>query len=282
MNVTITGENGYISNEIATWLRFTDKQMNLQLISVRGKIKIPINTDVLIHTAAIVHKKENHYQESDYFKINTDLTIELAKKAKDQGVKHFVFFSTMAVYGVEQGEINQSSLLQPKTFYGKSKLAAEQALQSIEDESFTISIVRPPMIYGPNCPGNYKLLRKLAIKTPIFPYVQNQRSMLYIDNLCEFIYQLIINKDAGVFHPQDHTYINTAKMVLEISKQHKRHIILSKISGLVIIKFFSDFTLVNKVFGNLTYAKNISKYRDNSYQRSDFKESIQKTEVIGR
>jgi len=278
MNVTITGENGYISNEIALWLKSKDLEMNIKLISVRSELNISNETDVLIHTAALVHNNENHFQESDYFNINTDLTIRLAQKAKNKGVKHFIFFSTMAVYGLEQGQINSESPLQPKTFYGKSKLAAEQALQAMQDEDFVVSIVRPPMIYGPNCPGNYSLLRKLARKTPIFPNVYNQRSMLFIDNLCEFINQLVINKNSGVFHPQDGTYICTSQMVLEIAKQNKHFILLSKIGGVMLMRTSLKFSLINKIFGSLTYSKDISQYNDNTYQRITFIDAIRITE----
>lgn len=276
----IIGENGYIARNLLTALHNNSMIEEIKAVSVRQGIEdIDFNNyDVCIHTAALVHKKESHYQESDYFKVNTDLTIEIAKKAKNQGVKQFIFLSTMAVYGIEQGEINQHSSLQPKTFYGKSKLAAEQALQAMQDEHFTIAIVRPPMIYGPNCPGNYALLRKLAKKTPIFPFVQNQRSMLFIDHLCEFIHQLMMHKNAGIFHPQDKNYINTAQMVVEISKQNKHAIFLSKIGGAVVNKAFSNVSLVNKVFGNLTYAQNISQYHDNSYQKFTVTEAIKKTE----
>lgn len=280
MKIIIIGKNGYIARNLLTALHNSSMIEEIKAVSVRQGIKdIDFNNyDVCIHTAALVHKKESQYQESDYFKVNTDLTIEIAKKAKNQGIKQFIFLSTMAVYGIEQGEINQQSLLQPKTFYGHSKLAAEQALQAMQDEHFTIAIVRPPMIYGPNCPGNYALLRKLAKKTPIFPYVQNQRSMLFIDHLCEFINQLMMNKDAGIFHPQDRAYINTAQMVVEISKQNKQPLFLSKVGGVIVNKVFSNVSLVNKVFGNLTYAQEISQYDDNSYQRFTVTEAIEKTE----
>ncbi|ATP39037.1 hypothetical protein CSE16_02795 [Solibacillus sp. R5-41] len=280
MKVIIIGKNGYIAKNLLTALNNNSLIVDTAAVSVRQGINdIDFNNyDVCIHTAALVHKKESRYIEADYFKVNTDLTIEIAEKAKHQGVKHFIFLSTMAVYGQERGEINQQSLLQPKTFYGKSKLAAEQALQAMQDKHFTISIVRPPMIYGPNCPGNYALLRKLAMKTPIFPYVQNERSMLFIDHLCEFINQLITNKDAGIFHPQDGAFINTAQMVLTISKQNKRSIFLSKMSGAILNKTLSKVSLINKVFGNLTYAQNISQYNSNSYRKFNLSEAIENTE----
>ncbi|MEG0451251.1 MAG: NAD-dependent epimerase/dehydratase family protein [Lysinibacillus sp.] len=280
MNVIIIGKNSYVAKNLVTAFNNNSRIVEATAVSVRQGIQdIDFDGyDVCIHTAALVHKKESQYQESDYFKVNTDLTIEIAEKAKNQGVKHFIFLSTMAVYGQERGEINQQSSLQPTTFYGKSKLAAEQALQAMQDAQFTVSIVRPPMIYGPNCPGNYALLRKLAKKTPIFPYVQNERSMLFIDHLCEFMNQLIKNKDAGIFHPQDGAFINTTRMVSAISKQNNRSIFLSKMGGAILNKTFSNVSLINKVFGNLTYAHNISQYTNNSYQKFNLAEAIERTE----
>lgn len=280
MKVIIIGKNGYVAKNLVTAFNHNSLIADTAAVSVRHGIdEIDFNEyDVCIHTAALVHKKESQYQESDYFKVNTNLTIDIAEKAKNQGVKHFIFLSTMAVYGQERGEINQQSSLQPTTFYGKSKLAAEQALQAIQDDQFTVSIVRPPMIYGPNCPGNYALLRKLAKKTPIFPSIQNERSMLFIDHLCEFMNQLMKNKDAGIFHPQDEVFINTSQMVLAISKQNNRPIFLSKIGGAILNKMFSNVSLINKVFGNLTYAQNISQYNNNSYQKFNFTEAIKITE----
>lgn len=280
MKVLIVGKNGYVAKKLVAAFKNHPQIEEVATVSVRKGIKDVDFTpyDACIHTAALVHQKESHYQESDYFKVNTDLTIEIAENAKRQGVKQFIFLSTMAVYGQERGEINEQSSLKPKTFYGKSKLAAEQALQALQDERFIVSIVRPPMIYGPNCPGNYGLLRKLAKKTPIFPSIENERSMIFIDHLCEFIKQLLVNKDAGIFHPQDASFINTSQMVLQISKQQNHRIFLSKIGGAILTKTFANISLVNKVFGKLTYAKNISQYNDNSYQKFNVAEAIELTE----
>lgn len=280
MKIIIIGKNGYVAKKILAAFNNNSLITDIKTVSVRkGICDIDFNNyEVCIHTAALVHKKEKQYLESDYFKVNTKLTIEIAEKAKKQGVKHFIFLSSMAVYGQERGEINQHSPLLPTTFYGKSKLAAEQALQTMEDEYFTVSIVRPPMIYGPNCPGNYALLRKLAKKTLIFPYVQNERSMLFIDNLCEFINQLIINEDSGIFHPQDGDFINTSLMVLAISKENNSPIFLSRMSGTILNKTLSNVSLINKVFGNLTYAKDISRYYNNSYQKFNLIKAIEITE----
>ncbi|WP_421663846.1 NAD-dependent epimerase/dehydratase family protein [Lysinibacillus telephonicus] len=279
MKITITGVNGYISNSISTWLSKKSQLFDINLISIRDEITLPNNTDVLIHTAALVHKKESNFLESDYFKVNCDLTVQLAKKAKISGVKHFIFFSTMAVYGIESGEIHSKSVLQPKTFYGKSKLAAEKQLLDLKDDNFIVSIVRPPMVYGPKCPGNYAILEKVARKTPIFPNVKNFRSMIFIYNLTEFIYQLILHKALGIFHPQDSQYVTTSQMVKKIAEIHHHPLFLEPISGSFIKPFCSRIGIVNKVFGNLVYNKDLSSYMDNSYQIYSFEEALKITEL---
>lgn len=280
MKVLIIGKNGYVAKNVVTAFEKSAAIADVHAISVRsGSAEVDFTGyDVCIHTAALVHKKESDYKEADYFHVNTELTLALAEKAKSQGIKQFVFLSTMAVFGQEQGEITEKSELNPKTFYGKSKLAAEQALQAMQDEHFAISIVRPPMIYGPNCPGNYALLRKLAKKTPIFPFVKNERSMLFIDHLCAMLEQLIVNRDAGIFHPQDGTFINTAEMVRSISGQHKKPLYFSRLGGAMLRIVRGHVPIVTKVFGNLTYAQEMSQYKQNSYQNFSLNEAIAKTE----
>src|SRR5699024_6822070 len=129
-------------------------------------------------------------------------------------------------YGVETGIIDESTRLNPKTHYGKSKKAAEDSIQKLETDEFKVAIVRPPMIYGKGCPGNYQRLRKLALRTPIFPDVDNRRSMIYIDNLSEFLRLLTLNTERGFYCPQNEEYMNTALLIKKISKVNNKKVIL--------------------------------------------------------
>lgn len=281
MKIIITGENGYIGNKIEDYLHGSHQGLDIQRISVRnftGDDCSFEDVESIIHTAALVHKKESNYTEKDYFDVNCSLTIELAQKAKAAGVKHFIFFSTMAVYSGTT-EIMESTPLNPASMYGKSKLAAEKELMKMSDVHFIVSIVRPPMVYGPSCPGNYALLSKLAKKTPVFPFVQNERSMIFIGNLTEFVRQLIGNQDGGIFHPQDRDCIRTSDMVNEIASVHGRRIIMSKLSGSLLMKMFGKKSIVSKVFGDLTYSKQLSTYGDNSYQVISLREAIKISEL---
>lgn len=281
MNILITGEKGYISSNLYEYLQSTGSGWHISRKSVRNNDITNLaleKVDILIHPAAIVHKKETLKTEESYYHINTELTRQLALKAKLQGVKQFIFFSTMAVYGIFEGEINENSTLNPQTYYGKSKLAAEKVLLELQDENFKVVIIRPPMVYGPNCPGNYALLSKLSRKTIIFPKVKNKRSMIFINNLMEFVYQIIINNESGIFHPQDPQFINTSLMVREISSINNRKIYFSKLGAQVLKGLIGNKLIYKKVLGNLYYNEKLSEFKDNSYQKYKLGQAIEITE----
>lgn len=281
MNILLTGENGYIANSIAKYIHLKTNKYKVLQKSLRANSldKLSLNEiETVIHAAALVHRNEKIESEAKYFEINTELTYKLAVKAKESGVKQFIFFSTMAVYGNTQQIITRNTKTHPITFYGKSKLAAEEVLLDLQDEHFKVAILRPPMIYGPSCPGNYTLLSKLSCKSPIFPRVENKRSMLFIENLCEFIFQLIQNKESGIFHPQDPQYITTSVMVREIAKVNDKTIYLSKLVGKLLKVIIGRKIVYQKVFGDLYYAEELSSYQDNSYQKYNLEQAIAITE----
>ena len=248
------------------------------------------NTDVVFHVAGIAHADVGKVSEEGkelYKKVNTDLAIETAKKAKAAGVKQFIFMSSAIVYGAS-GKIGESKVItkdtepNPENFYGESKLNAEKGLKELEEvNQFKVVILRPPMIYGPGCKGNYNSLRKFALKLPLFPKVSNERSMLYIDNLCEFIRLMIDNEESGTFHPANKELSNTSQMVRLIAEAHGKKIHL--IGGFTwALKIMSHFTgLVNKAFGNLSYADILSEYRDD-YRVVSLEESIKATENVAQ
>jgi UDP-glucose 4-epimerase len=231
--------------------------------------------DVVFHVAGIAHVKETDDNRALYYLVNRDLAYETAKMAKESGVKHFIFLSSMSVYGVENGVIDNSTKLTPKTAYGKSKAEAENLLKNLNGESFVLSIIRPPMVYGPGCKGNYPKLSKLAVKTPIFPLVDNKRSMIYVDNLSEYVKIIIEKKKSGVLIPQNAEYINTSMMVKLIADENSKKVSMTKMfSG--VLKHLKIGPL-KKVFGDLVYDIEISDFSDD-YQVCSFKESIKITE----
>jgi len=183
----------------------------------------------------------------------------------------------MSVYGLNNGIIDKNTPEKPKSAYGKSKLEAEKLINKLNDDIFTVTILRPPMVYGKGCKGNYSRLAKLTLKTPIFPKVDNERSMLHIDNLCQFVKIMIDNEEAGIFFPQNKEYVRTSEMVKLIAEAHGKTIKMTRLFNPIIRLMFRIGT-INKVFGNLVYDKSMSDYDKANYRVTDFKDSIFQTE----
>jgi len=283
--ILITGANSYIGISLEKWLaKWQNKYCidTVDMIDGSWKEKDFSKYDVVFHVAGIAHVSSDPKMEDLYYKVNRDLTIETATKAKNSGVKQFIFMSSIIVYG-DSSHINKKRVItkntvpMPSNFYGNSKLQAEAGIQSLESDDFKIVVLRPPMIYGKGSKGNYPKLASYAQKLPIFPNVENERSMLHIDNLCEFIRLMIENKERGLFFPQNFEYVTTAGMVRLIAEAHGKKIILTNAFN-PLLKFMGSFIgLVNKAFGNLVYDKNMSKYKEN-YRIRDLRESIIETE----
>ena len=292
--VLVTGTRGYIGTSFQQYIEKINGNMpqdlwHVTFVSVRDKKWQDLDLseyDVILHTAALVHKKEQPDMEMQYHDVNYVLTKELAEKAagdvaaynQKTGEKRtiqFVFLSTMSVYGVVTGRIDKDTKPNPKNFYGKTKLMAEEALLAMETEQFLVTIVRPPMIYGKDCTGNYRLLEKLATKIPFFPKTQNERSMLYIDNLSEFLRLAIVNQATGIFCPQNGEFVNTSKMVEFIRKSYGKSGVTVPGFGWLLKILAGKISLFGKVFGTLTYEKDMSVYDEiGNYQIVDLGESI--------
>ena len=173
--------------------------------------------------------------------------------------------------------ITRDTHLSPANVYGDSKVQAERGITPLADENFKVCILRPPMIYGKDCKGNYLTLRKIAIKMKLFPYVKNERSMLYIENLCEFVRLMILNDENGVYFLQNSEYTNTSEMVKMIAAAHGKKIYLVRGFGWA-IRFMGLFTsIIKKAFGSLTYDKSLSEYKQD-YCKYTLAQSIEETE----
>lgn len=288
--ILITGANSYIGTSFEKYMeQFGDEYVvdTVDMIGDSWKSKDFSGYDCVFHVAGIAHSdngKISKEKEKLYYAVNTDLTVETAKKAKADGVKQFIFMSSAIVYGnsgpIGKGKrITKDTPVRPANCYGDSKVQAENGLRKLEDKSFKVVILRPPMIYGKGSKGNYPLMSKMAQKLPIFPYVKNRRSMLYIENLCEFIRLMIENNEQGTFWPQNREYSNTSEMVKMIGEAHSKKVRL--IRGFEwALKLLGLFTgLVDKAFGNLYYDRSLSKYKEN-YQVKKLRESIKETEDV--
>ena len=271
MKVLITGKNSYVGKNIGNFLLY--KNMEVKYVSVRNGISEDefTDVDVVVHCAAIVHKKEAKFAIL-YDKVNYELTVDIAEKAKKKGVKQFIFMSTMAVYGKSEGEINGNTPLQPKTLYGESKLKAEKALEKIADENFKVSIIRPPMVYGRSCPGNYKKLRMLALKLPVFPLVENKRSFIYVENLAYFVWNTISEGKEGIFMPMDSKTESTDTMSKYSCSVNNKEIKFSPFLGKMVKKI--PLNSLKKAFGSLYYGNDIAEV----VSFTGFQEAINYTE----
>lgn len=236
--------------------------------------------DVIYHVAGIAHVSSDPKMEELYYKVNRDLPIEVANKAKKENVKQFMFMSSMIIYGAdgkigEQKVINGDTIKNPIDFYGRSKLEADEAIQKLEDENFKPVIIRTPMVYGPGCKGNFPKLKKIAKILPIFPDVDNERSMIYIDNLCEFLKQVIDKEESGVVYPQNKEYVSTKSIIQEMAKCMNKKVFCIKIFNPLLKLLSKRVNYINKIFGNKIYDKELS--GDFSYCLVDFKESIRRS-----
>lgn len=282
--ILITGQNSYIGNKFEEWVSQWPDEYQIAKISVRNddwknqKWEI---YDVVLNVAGIAHNSSDKSLEELYYQVNRDLTIELASKAKKDEVKQFIHLSSMIVYGASKtinGMITKDTLPEPANFYGDSKLQGELGIQPLSNEKYKVAIVRPPMIYGKGSKGNYPLLSKLAQKTPIFPDFKNQRSMLHIDNLNEFLRLLIDNQDEGIFHPQNEEFVITSELVREVAKVHNHKIIFTRIGNPIIRKLRQKNSIFNKVFGDQLYCRNLSEYKKGNYNVKNFRETVEVTE----
>ncbi|BCN32223.1 NAD-dependent epimerase/dehydratase family protein [Anaeromicropila herbilytica] len=283
--ILVTGKNSYVGNSFLQWIG-ENAQYVIDTISMRDGNWV--NTDLSIydtifHVAGIAHVEAKDSMESTYYKVNRDMTIDLAKKAKQTGVRQFIYMSSIIVYG-ENNRHNSHSVItkdtvpNPSGFYGRSKLEAEEGLLQLQDDNFHIAIVRAPMIYGKGSKGNYPRLARLARILPMFPKVRNRRSILYIDNLCEFVKMLIDNEERGIFFPQNKEYCSTTELVQEIARVHGKRVIGISCFNLLIKLSMKRINMLNKIFGTLVYDLELSSYREFSYCKYDMKSSIELTE----
>ena len=276
--VLITGSSSFIGKRFMQI--FDDSEYLVDAISLRNdewKLKDFQDYDAIIHVAAIVHQNEKEVKYEVYDKVNHQLAIEVARKAKEEGVKQFIFLSTMSVYGLNVGHIQMSTPINPISFYARSKLAAEESLQNMNSEDYKVAIIRPPMVYGNISKGNYSILRKIALSTPIFPEIKNKRSAIYIDNLCEFLKVVINTQMQGIFFPQNEQYMSTSETVSLIAKAHSKKVYQSKLLALAIQPFMFYSTL-EKAFGSLTYDLSMPGGPNSlNYNNVSFEESIKKS-----
>ena len=182
-------------------------------------------------------------------------------------------FGDGAVIGKER-IITLDTKPSPTDYYGQSKNEAEKELLILNDNNFKVAIVRPPMVYGKNCKGNFPKLYSLIKKLSVFPNIINKRSMIYIGNLCEFFVLLIESENGGIYFPQNREYVNTSQMIKLIAKYCGKKIYFTKLLNLPLRFISVFFKQINKIYGNNIYDLSISEHFDFKYAVYDFEESI--------
>lgn len=283
--VLITGANSYVGTNIEKWLLRTPEVFSVDTADTfdnKWKNYDFSKFDVVFHVAGIAHVDPKPEMAPLYYKVNRDLTIEIAKHAKDNGVKQFIFMSSGIVYhaskSLKGNVMTPETEPNPNDFYGDSKLQAEKGLEELICPTFKIAILRPPMIYGPNCKGNFLRLGWLATKIPVFPAWHNKRSMLYIDNLAEFVKQLILREEEGYFYPQNKEFSDTVEIVRYFANKYNKKIWISKLFNPFVV--FGSWFLpqVPKMFADSYYVPEMSKY-EFDYQLVSLEESMKGLEI---
>ena len=284
--VLITGANSYVGERVRSYiLRTAPSEFVIDSVDTKGvnwKSVDYTQYDVVFHVAGIAHVNANHKMKPLYYKVNRDLTIDVAKYAQAAGVKQFIFMSSQIVYHESQSlrteVLTEYTKEHPNGFYGDSKLQAEYGLKAIEG-NMKICILRPPMIYGPKSKGNFLRLARLATKTPVFPLWHNKRSMLYVDNLSEFIKQAITRELEGTFYPQNRELADTVDIVQFFAKKYNHKIWFSRLFNPLV--WLGSFVLqpLNKMFASYYYTPEMSEY-DFEYQVFSLEESLHNIEVI--
>lgn len=281
--VLITGANSYVGTKVEKWLKRMPADYEIFTLDMQdsnwNKYEFS-GFDVVFHVAGIAHRKDA--PEELYENVNHQLAYQVAKKARDAHVGQFIFMSSGAVYTQSDRKhqiinVNEESACNPVTPYGKSKKAAEDDMRELFLESnCRLAILRPPTIYGKGAKGNYNALSLIAKRTPIFPKVHNERSMIYIDNFCEFVRLLIDSEGSGVFLPQNRDYVNISALVRIIASCHGKKIVFTRGFNWLIWIMSYGINSINKMFGTYKYEQTI--YFGNKYQVVDFEDSVIQTE----
>ena len=280
--ILITGTGSYVGESVRKYILAKEPSYQIDAVDTFGdnwkKADYSLY-DVVFHVAGIAHVNADPKMEPLYYKVNCDLTIEVAKHAKEAGVKQFIFMSSQIVFHESQSlkaeVLTRETKPAPNGFYGDSKLQAENGLHELESEDFKVCILRPCMIYGPNAKGNFPRLAKLACKTPIFPEWHNKRSMLYIDNLAEFVKQAIERELAGTFYPQNRELADTVEIIRYFAEAANHKVWITRLLNPFV--WLGSFVLqpINKMFATYYYNPEMSRM-EFDYQLVSFEESLKR------
>lgn len=279
--VLITGANSFVGMNIEKWLLASiDEKFEVDTVDTMNEAWKAVDYtmyDSVFHVAGIAHVDPKPEMAPLYYKVNRDLAIEVAKWAKEHGVKQFIYMSSRIVYRASKsmkGDVTTpDSMPDPNDFYGDSKLQAEIGLRELDCDTFKVCILRPPMIYGSGNKGNLPRLAWLATKIPVFPAWHNKRSMLHVTNLAEFVKQLIMRELTGVFYPQNRELADTVEIVRTVAKENNHKIWITRLFNPFVWLGSLFLPLIPKMFSDSYYVPEMSEYPF-EYNVISFKESI--------
>lgn len=275
MNILIFGAGSYIGEHYRESLeKHGHRVVMVDAITVKPNEIDFSSIDTVINVAGIAHVKITPDMEDLFYRVNTNLAIDLCKEAKERGVKHYIYMSSMNVYGDTTKCIISRDQENPQSFYGRSKFLADEGIHALSSDSFIVASVRPPVVYGKGCKGNFVLLTKLAKYLFVFPYYENHKSMIYIDNLCAFMCELVENQDGGYFHPQNSQHTSIVEVIKEVRKAMGKKTMVLPGFGWAIKLLMKFSHKAERAFADDYYSLEFSRYRENTYCQVDFNESI--------
>lgn len=279
--VLLIGVGGYVGGRFKEYMKsYSDYEISEVSSMNREWDKISFKGfDAVYNVSGLAHANARQSTEEQYYAVNGQLPIDVAIKAKKEGVPIFIQMSSMIVYGNmsplgQQKIITKETIPTSPTIYGKSKMIAENGLHNLEDIKFQVAIIRPPLIYSENARDNFPKLVFVAKMMPLFPDLKNQQSMLYVDNLCELVHLIIENNQGGTYYPQQEAYIETSKIVSDIAKAVGNHMWQTKIFNPFLRLLSKNIAIIQKAFGSITYDMNISNHFEGKYRVVSYEESI--------
>lgn len=279
MKILIYGVGSYIGNHYQDVLII--RGHNVIMVNALKVKPVDVDyadVDVVIDVAGIAHIKITSKLEDLFYQVNTKLAIDLCKESKSHGVKQFIYMSSMNVYGDTQERIYTQEQEAPCNFYGKSKLLADRGIQAMATDDFRVVSIRPPVVYGKGCKGNFMQLVKLAKYFPVFPYFKNTKSLIYIDNLCRFVCEVIDNRDSGVFHPQNITHTSIVEIIKEVRMAMGKKTLIVHGLGWIVKLLMKISHKAKRAFADDYYDLFFSSYRENTYNKNvDFGQTIKKS-----
>ena len=244
MNILLTGATGFLGRQLAKYLHskphvgltaVVRRSVDISAFQTREVQRINANTDwsealinqqVVIHAAARAHIMKEDLADPvvEYRQVNVDGTVNLARQAAEAGVRRFIFISSIGVNGnINIKPFTEDDTPKPADPYAQSKLEAEQGLWEIQHETgMELVVIRPPLVYGPNAPGNFGSLTRWIDKGVPLPLgaIQNQRSLVALDNLVDLIITCIDHPAAAnqVFLAGDGQDLSTTELLRSVAR----------------------------------------------------------------